>query len=126
MSPELHSEIEQLRERVTRLERASSKRGRTNLIGAARYLNISDETLRQRHARGEGPHRTKNGGSIRTPTTTSTPTPNVSAPPENKSRPIVGRLSRIHGAARSQGSVQKTNGPSEFERSRTPSEQRTP
>jgi hypothetical protein len=61
MSPELHSEIEQLRERVTRLERASSKRGRTNLIGAARYLNISDETLRQRHARGEGPHRTKNG-----------------------------------------------------------------
>ncbi len=31
------------------------------MAGAARYLSISDETLRQRHARGEGPRRTKNG-----------------------------------------------------------------
>ena len=58
---DLQTEIFELRERVTRLERASSKRGRTNLIGAAKYLGISDETLRQRHARGEGPRRTKNG-----------------------------------------------------------------
>jgi hypothetical protein len=62
MSPDLHSEIEQLRERVTRLERVSSKpRGRTNLAGAARYLGKSEEWLRQQHARGEGPHRTRSG-----------------------------------------------------------------
>jgi hypothetical protein len=62
MSPDLHSEVEQLRERITRLERASSKpRGRTSLAGAARYLGISDETLRARHARGDGPPRTRSG-----------------------------------------------------------------
>jgi hypothetical protein len=62
MSPEFHSEIEQLRERLERLEQAQHKpRGRTNQAGAARYLGISDETLRQRHARGEGPRRTQNG-----------------------------------------------------------------
>jgi hypothetical protein len=61
MSPAIHPEIEELRERITRLERTASKRGRTNLVGAARYLGISEETLRQRHARGEGPRRTQNG-----------------------------------------------------------------
>lgn len=62
---DVHSELIELRERVTRLERERSlppkTRGRTNLAGAARYLGISDETLRQRHARGEGPRRTPNG-----------------------------------------------------------------
>lgn len=59
---DLQSEIQNLRERVERLERAPAKpRGRTNLAGAARYLGISDETLRQRHARGVGPRRTRNG-----------------------------------------------------------------
>jgi hypothetical protein len=59
---DLQSQLAELRERVERLEQASHKpRGRTNQIGAARYLNMSDETLRQRHARGEGPKRTKLG-----------------------------------------------------------------
>jgi hypothetical protein len=59
----LQSEINDLRERVARLERerSTTSRGRTNQTGAARYLGISDETLRQRHARGEGPRRTRNG-----------------------------------------------------------------
>jgi hypothetical protein len=62
MSLDLHSQIHELQERLARLERAPSKpRGRTNQIGAARYLNMSEETLRQRHARGEGPRRSKNG-----------------------------------------------------------------
>ena len=59
----LQSEITELRERVEKLERErrSSSRGRTNQAGAARYLGISEETLRQRHARGEGPRRTQQG-----------------------------------------------------------------
>jgi hypothetical protein len=63
MSPDFHSEIEQLRARVTRLERAqqSPRNGRTTLSGAARYLGMCEETLRQRHARGEGPHRVRLG-----------------------------------------------------------------
>jgi hypothetical protein len=62
MSPEIHTEIEELRQRVARLELATSKpRGRTNQAGAARYLGISEETLRQRHARGEGPRRSRSG-----------------------------------------------------------------
>jgi hypothetical protein len=60
--PDLHSEIENLRARVERLERTPPKpRGRTNQAGAARYLGISDETLRARHARGEGPRRVRSG-----------------------------------------------------------------
>lgn len=48
MSPELN-EIEQLRKRVAQLEgRAPSRRGRTNLAGAAEYLHLSRETLRKR------------------------------------------------------------------------------
>jgi len=59
---DVQTEIAELRERVSRLERSSSKpRGRTNLVGAARYLSISDETLRQRCARGEGPRGARNG-----------------------------------------------------------------
>jgi hypothetical protein len=60
--PDLHSAIEDLRARVERLERTPTKsRGRTTQAGAARYLGISDETLRARHARGEGPRRTRSG-----------------------------------------------------------------
>ncbi len=59
---DLSSQIEELRERVARLERTPGKpRGRTNLTGAARYLGVSEETLRQRHNRGEGPRRTRFG-----------------------------------------------------------------
>jgi hypothetical protein len=53
--------LEELRERVDVLERRQAHRGRTNQAGAARYLGISEETLRQRHARGEGPRRARSG-----------------------------------------------------------------
>jgi excisionase family DNA binding protein len=60
--PNVNSELDELRERVARLEQAQRRpRGRTNLPGAARYLGISDETLRQRIARGQGPRGTRNG-----------------------------------------------------------------
>jgi hypothetical protein len=57
------SEINELRDRIARLEngRGATARGRTNQAGAARYLGISDETLRLRQARGEGPRRTRCG-----------------------------------------------------------------
>jgi predicted DNA-binding transcriptional regulator AlpA len=56
------SELDDLRARLRRLEDAASRpRGRTNLPGAARYLGISEETLRRKHLRGEGPPRTKVG-----------------------------------------------------------------
>jgi hypothetical protein len=62
MSLDLHSEIEKLQKRLERLEGVRpSQRGRTNQAGAARYLGISEETLRQRHARGEGPRRARSG-----------------------------------------------------------------
>jgi len=62
MSAEQQSEIDDLRARLRRLEDASARpRGRTNLPGAARYLGISEETLRRKHARGEGPPRIKVG-----------------------------------------------------------------
>ena len=55
MSPEIQAVLNDLRGRLERLEYdRASPRGRTNLAGAARYLGISDETLRQRHLRGEG------------------------------------------------------------------------
>jgi hypothetical protein len=62
MSPEMQTVLNDLRERLARLEQDRvSPRGRTNLAGAARYLGISDETLRQQHLRGEGPRRTRMG-----------------------------------------------------------------
>jgi hypothetical protein len=65
MSPEIETilnDLHEVRERLARLEREqTSPRGRTNLAGAARYLGISDETLRQRHLRGDGPRRTRMG-----------------------------------------------------------------
>jgi hypothetical protein len=56
----LESEIEQLRARLSRLE-SSRPRGRINLIGAARYIGKSEETLRRMHERGEGPPRARIG-----------------------------------------------------------------
>jgi hypothetical protein len=62
MSPEIQAVLNDLRERLSRLERdRTAPRGRTNLAGAARYLGICDETLRQQHLRGEGPKRTRMG-----------------------------------------------------------------
>jgi len=53
--------IEGLRAKVRRLESAARPRGRTNLPGAAAYLGISTETLRNRHKAGDGPPRMKIG-----------------------------------------------------------------
>ena len=62
MSPEIRAVLDDLSERLARLEREkTTRRGHTNQAGAARYLGISDETLRQRHLRGGGPKRTRNG-----------------------------------------------------------------
>ena len=64
MSLDVPSILKDHRERLERLERQACQKsppGRTNLAGAARYLNMSDEALRQRHARGEGPKRGRNG-----------------------------------------------------------------
>jgi predicted DNA-binding transcriptional regulator AlpA len=60
--PTTESEIDELRVRLRRLEDANAKpRGRTNLPGAARYLGVSEETLRNKHKRGEGPPRLRIG-----------------------------------------------------------------
>ena len=56
------SEIDELRERLQRLESAAHRaQVRTNQVGAARYLNMSEETLRKYHERGEGPPRARIG-----------------------------------------------------------------
>ena len=56
------TELDELRTHLARLEAAASRpRGRANLPGAARYLGISEETLRRKHLRGEGPPRIKVG-----------------------------------------------------------------
>jgi hypothetical protein len=56
------SELDQLRARLARLENAASKpRGSTNQVGAAKYLNRSEEWLRREHAQGRGPRRTRCG-----------------------------------------------------------------
>ena len=56
------NDIDDLRARLARLEKAAARpRGRTNLPGAARYLGVSEETLRRRHLSGDGPPRTKVG-----------------------------------------------------------------
>jgi hypothetical protein len=57
MSSEILSEIRDLCARVTRLEKARTKRGNTNQRGAAEYLGKSREWLRQRERRGDGPRR---------------------------------------------------------------------
>jgi hypothetical protein len=55
-------ELEELRARLQRLETAAARpRGRTNMVGAARYLGRSEEWLRQQHALGRGPKRARSG-----------------------------------------------------------------
>lgn len=62
MPAQQQSEIDELRARLQRLEAAASRpRGRTNLIGAARYLHMSEETLRRYHKDDEGPPRVRIG-----------------------------------------------------------------
>jgi len=63
MSFAARSELDDLRERVKKLEEAAhrTRRGRTNQRGAAQYLGKSREWLRQLHLRGEGPHRNPDG-----------------------------------------------------------------
>ena len=63
MSPEIiNSEFQRLSQRIAELERRTpSRRGRTNLAGAAQYLNRSRETLRKELQAGRGPRGTKNG-----------------------------------------------------------------
>jgi hypothetical protein len=58
----LESEIlNDLRQRVERLERATSGRGFLNQKQAAQYLSRSDEWLRLEHAAGRGPKRHRLG-----------------------------------------------------------------
>lgn len=55
-------ELDQLHARLARLEDAAARaRGSTNQVGAARYLNRSEEWLRRQHAQGGGPRRTRCG-----------------------------------------------------------------
>jgi hypothetical protein len=63
MVPEIQLQLNDLHERVKRLERISTKtnRGRTNQRGAANYLGRSREYLRQLHLRGAGPRRAADG-----------------------------------------------------------------
>ena len=57
-----YDEIDELRARLAQLEKAARRpKGRTNMVGAAQYLHLSEETLRQMHKRGEGPPRTRIG-----------------------------------------------------------------
>jgi hypothetical protein len=60
----LHSEIDDLRQRVERLEARSSQkslRGHCSQRRAAEYLGCSREHLRILHLRGEGPNRNADG-----------------------------------------------------------------
>jgi predicted DNA-binding transcriptional regulator AlpA len=59
--PEAQSEIDELRARLACLENSTRPRGRTNMVGAARYIGKSEETLRKMHKRGEGPPRNRLG-----------------------------------------------------------------
>jgi hypothetical protein len=63
MSLQILSELTALRKRVERLEASAgrTRRGRTNMLGAARYLGKSREWLRKLHLRGEGPRRAADG-----------------------------------------------------------------
>jgi hypothetical protein len=60
---QVQSEIADLRERIAKLEQTAgrTKRGRCNMLAAARYLGKSREWLRKLHLRGEGPHRAPDG-----------------------------------------------------------------
>jgi hypothetical protein len=56
----IHSELADLRERIQRLERKTT-RGRVNQRAAAQYLGRSREFLRQLHLAGKGPRRGADG-----------------------------------------------------------------
>jgi hypothetical protein len=64
--PQVQDEIAELRARLAQLEKSKKRpRGRTNHVGAARYLNISEETLRRMYDRGErAPPRSRLGPRI--------------------------------------------------------------
>jgi hypothetical protein len=55
--------LDELRERLNRLERATTRprRGSFNQKQAAEYLNRSEEWLRREHAAGRGPKRRRRG-----------------------------------------------------------------
>ena len=61
-SPRSTAKLEDLLERLKKLEAASRKpRGRTGMRGAAEYIGRSKEWLRQQHLRGRGPRRMRVG-----------------------------------------------------------------
>ena len=54
--------LNELRQRLDRLERAARpRRGSLNQKQAAEYLNRSEEWLRREHAAGRGPRRRRHG-----------------------------------------------------------------
>jgi hypothetical protein len=59
--PEI-SELDELRQRIARLERVTHpRRGSLNQKQAAEFLNRSEEWLRREHAAGRGPKRRRRG-----------------------------------------------------------------
>ena len=62
MSPEIHSQLTELRERVQRLERRPSKRGSCTQRKAASTTSAAAAVLyRQLHLQGKGPRRNPDG-----------------------------------------------------------------
>jgi len=60
-TPEINI-LNELRQRLARLERATCpRRGSLNQVQAAQYLNRSEEWLRREHAAGRGPKRRRRG-----------------------------------------------------------------
>jgi hypothetical protein len=57
----IESELSELRARVAQLGKKQTRRGVTNMRGAAEYLNRSREWLRVQHLNGTGPRRLPNG-----------------------------------------------------------------
>jgi hypothetical protein len=62
----VEQQLAELRERLERLEREPKRthRGRTKQAGAARYLGVSEETLRQWRYAGKGPRYRREGRYI--------------------------------------------------------------
>jgi hypothetical protein len=56
----LKIEIQELLARIEKLE-SKPRGGAVNMVQAARYLGLSEETLRREHARGKGPRRSRRG-----------------------------------------------------------------
>jgi hypothetical protein len=63
MSPSTAEILDELRQRLERLERRAARpqRGSLNQKQAAEYLNRSEEWLRREHAAGRGPRRRRLG-----------------------------------------------------------------